>query len=219
MHGSFSEEALEQFAQLAAQTQAADFTEGDLYDFTRCVRPDGSAYGTRGKCRKGSEAAAVEKPVKASRTPKPKGGLGTRPETPVEKARDRAEVNKLGRTVDQLSPSERAAREARKKAGGVDMPRPKTSSADAKKVWGDAEGAVVSAKANLRAIQKETKGNQSVEANVRRRNAEALLEKAEKASVAAYDRFMSARAKENRANMTPEQRKLEREANKLTKGG
>jgi tRNA A-37 threonylcarbamoyl transferase component Bud32 len=29
----------------------------DFYDFTRCVRPDGSAYGTSGKCRKGQEEA------------------------------------------------------------------------------------------------------------------------------------------------------------------
>jgi hypothetical protein len=28
--------------------------EGE-FDFTRCVRPDGSAYGTRGKCKKGTE--------------------------------------------------------------------------------------------------------------------------------------------------------------------
>lgn len=31
------------------------------YDFTRCVRPDGSSYGTRGKCKKGTESAAVPK--------------------------------------------------------------------------------------------------------------------------------------------------------------
>lgn len=28
-----------------------------LWDFTRCVRPDGTAYGTSGKCRKGTESA------------------------------------------------------------------------------------------------------------------------------------------------------------------
>lgn len=28
------------------------------YDFTRCVRPDGSSYGTKGKCRKGAELKA-----------------------------------------------------------------------------------------------------------------------------------------------------------------
>ena len=57
MNGHFSEEALRHFAELAAQTQAADFSEGGTYDFTRCVRPDGSAYGTGGKCRKGTEGA------------------------------------------------------------------------------------------------------------------------------------------------------------------
>ncbi len=30
------------------------------YDFTRCVRADGSAYGTRGKCKKGTEQAKAE---------------------------------------------------------------------------------------------------------------------------------------------------------------
>lgn len=61
MTGSFSEEALEQFAQLAAQTQSADFAEGGTYDFTRCVRSNGSTYGTRGKCRKGTESAKEAK--------------------------------------------------------------------------------------------------------------------------------------------------------------
>lgn len=61
MKGSFSEESLRQFSDLVAQTQSADFSEGEVYDFTRCVRPDGSAYGTRGTCRKGTEGAAQEK--------------------------------------------------------------------------------------------------------------------------------------------------------------
>jgi len=55
MNGYFSEEALQRFAEMAAQTQSADFAEGDTYDFTRCVRPNGTAYGTTGKCRKGTE--------------------------------------------------------------------------------------------------------------------------------------------------------------------
>ena len=32
----------------------------DYYDFTRCVRPDGSAYGTGGRCRKGTEQGSFE---------------------------------------------------------------------------------------------------------------------------------------------------------------
>lgn len=37
-----------------------DHSEGNAYDFTRCVRPDGSAYGTGGKCRKGTEQSLFE---------------------------------------------------------------------------------------------------------------------------------------------------------------
>jgi hypothetical protein len=55
--GNFSQEALEMF-QLAASEQSYEFSEGDTYDFTRCVRPDGSAYGTGGKCRQGTESGA-----------------------------------------------------------------------------------------------------------------------------------------------------------------
>ena len=36
------------------------FSEQDNYDFARCVRPDGSVYGTRGKCRKGTETSAQD---------------------------------------------------------------------------------------------------------------------------------------------------------------
>lgn len=43
MYGSFSQSAL------------------DLWDFVRCQRPDGSFYGAKGKCRKGSEVAPAKK--------------------------------------------------------------------------------------------------------------------------------------------------------------
>jgi len=56
---------------MAAQTQAEDFSEGETYDFTRCVRADGSHYGTSGTCRKGSVAEAA---VKAA--PKAKASAG-----------------------------------------------------------------------------------------------------------------------------------------------
>lgn len=60
MKGSFSEEALRAYSELAAEKQGLDFAEGDSYDFTRCVRPDGSVYGTGGRCRKGTETGAKE---------------------------------------------------------------------------------------------------------------------------------------------------------------
>jgi hypothetical protein len=62
MKGYFSEETLKQFSQLAGESFGTDFSESGTYDFTRCVRPDGSAYGTNGKCRKGTEG---EKKVEA----------------------------------------------------------------------------------------------------------------------------------------------------------
>lgn len=62
MKGSFSEEALRAYSELAAEKQGLDFAESDSYDFTRCLRPDGSAYGTGGRCLKGSETQPVQRP-------------------------------------------------------------------------------------------------------------------------------------------------------------
>ena len=64
MQGLFSEESLEVFNKLASATQGLDYSESgtDSYDFTRCVRPNGTAYGTGGKCKKGTEEAEGFKP-------------------------------------------------------------------------------------------------------------------------------------------------------------
>jgi len=51
MNGYFSQEAMEAFMEAVGEE---NFSEG-LFDFTRCVRPNGTAYGTNGKCRKGTE--------------------------------------------------------------------------------------------------------------------------------------------------------------------
>lgn len=47
----FSESAVEEFPFI----EEVLTTLLSSYDFTRCVRPDGSAYGTGGKCKKGKE--------------------------------------------------------------------------------------------------------------------------------------------------------------------
>lgn len=39
-----------------------------VFDFARCMRPDGSFYGTSGKCRKGEQVGAKEKPYKVGVT-------------------------------------------------------------------------------------------------------------------------------------------------------
>jgi len=92
MNGYFSEEALQRFAEMASQTQSADFAEGDTYDFTRCVRPDGTAYGTRGKCKKGSEQAkqvvapAPRKPRAAKPAAAKRGAAGYNSASDKERA-------------------------------------------------------------------------------------------------------------------------------------
>lgn len=67
--GGFSDEAFDEYQRLAAEKAGVDFSEGEVYDFTRCMRSDGSFYGTRGSCRKGSQAGAKEK-----EEPKTEGG-------------------------------------------------------------------------------------------------------------------------------------------------
>ena len=82
MKGSFSEESLRQYAELAAQSKSLEFSETDVYDFTRCVRPNGTAYGTKGKCKKGTEQAKEAEPQKIKKKvitkPKEKIEVGTK---------------------------------------------------------------------------------------------------------------------------------------------
>jgi hypothetical protein len=54
MIGAFSHKALVFFSELASESHLVEESYEE-YDFTRCVRPDGSAYGTGGQCRKGIE--------------------------------------------------------------------------------------------------------------------------------------------------------------------
>jgi hypothetical protein len=88
--GSFSEEALAQFQELCAQNQSSDFSEGETYDFTRCMRRDGTFYGTSGSCKTGSQAGAKEK-----KAPKTEGGR-KRSATAATKAAGAAERKAAG---------------------------------------------------------------------------------------------------------------------------
>jgi hypothetical protein len=60
--GGFTPEALEAYQKAVAEKEGVEFSEEGTYDFTTCIRPDGSSYGTKGKCRKGTEGAAKETP-------------------------------------------------------------------------------------------------------------------------------------------------------------
>lgn len=65
MKGRISEEALAAYSSLVAELYSDNFSEYmSEYDFTRCVRANGSAYGTGGKCRLGTEEAKEIQPSK-----------------------------------------------------------------------------------------------------------------------------------------------------------
>ena len=64
--GGFGEEALAAYQAALAEKEGLDFSEGGTYDFTTCIRPDGSPYGTAGTCRKGTEGEAKAKEAKSS---------------------------------------------------------------------------------------------------------------------------------------------------------
>ncbi len=74
MGGYFSDMALDSYRSLVIELQGADFAEGETYDFTRCVKPDGTVYGTAGQCRKGTEEAKVEAPPAGSRNARREDG-------------------------------------------------------------------------------------------------------------------------------------------------
>jgi hypothetical protein len=86
----FTEEALTEYSRLVAEKLDLEFTEGEIYDFARCMRADGSFYGTGGKCRKGSDAGDKEKEA-----PKTAGGRKRR-EAAEAKAAGAAERKAAG---------------------------------------------------------------------------------------------------------------------------
>jgi hypothetical protein len=67
VQGSFSSDALQAYKTLIAEQHPSDFSEGETYDFTRCVRKDGTVYGTAGQCRKGTEQVKEDAPGKKVR--------------------------------------------------------------------------------------------------------------------------------------------------------
>ena len=101
MKGSFNEKSLLAYAELVAEKTDVDFAEGEVYDFTRCVRANGSFYGTSGRCRKGSPAGPKEEEA-------PKGRQG------------RSDVDHLATAADKKSALDAIRNEAAKRAAAGD---------------------------------------------------------------------------------------------------
>lgn len=60
--GGFSEESLSSYQHLLSECVGSLGDMEGVYDFTRCVRPDGTTYGTKGKCTPPNKPAAAEAP-------------------------------------------------------------------------------------------------------------------------------------------------------------
>jgi hypothetical protein len=100
MKGSVSEEALAEYSRLAAEKLGTDFAEGEVYDFARCMRADGSFYGTSGTCKKGTAAGDKE-----AEAPKTAGG---------RKRRATAETKAAGAAERKAAGAEKRADHSRR---------------------------------------------------------------------------------------------------------
>lgn len=71
MYGDFSNEALDKYQELLSPI--SPLSEEGVYDYARCVRPDGTFYGTKGKCMPPNKPAASvkEKGAAVVEAPKP----------------------------------------------------------------------------------------------------------------------------------------------------
>jgi hypothetical protein len=165
------------------------------------MRPDGSYYGTRGRCKKGSEAGAAKE--------EPKSGVGP---ARIGKGLDRQAVGGKKEVA-------RVKEENRLKAEkGAAKPKRKLATAsEARDAWRETEKVVKSAKEEYNRVRKETKGDKSPEARKRLLTAAYALDKAERAAAKASDKFGAAAKRESRKAMTPEQRKEERDWDKNMK--
>ena len=92
-------------------SKGVEFSEGDTYDFARCIMPDGSIYGTKGQCKLG-------KPLKD----KEPGGAG-KTDSRMSKLKKEF-MKKIGR---EMRPSEVAKAQ---NMLGMGVPIPKGQSAE-----------------------------------------------------------------------------------------
>jgi hypothetical protein len=94
-------------------------TSLDSYEFTRCVKPSGEAYGTAGQCRKGSEEAKPVKATSPARRTKVERDMAAQatlkrlaakgPDTSVRKQGDRVVVSKGSEFKAVLHPEHHTA--------------------------------------------------------------------------------------------------------------
>ena len=133
MKGYFNDESLLIYSEMVAEKIGVDFSENETYDFTRCMRSNGTYYGTNGRCREGTEAEAKNKELAG----KPEGAAATS-KPPVTSAAakvarpvnsevalqvDRAMARKNG-DVEAEKRADKALKELRKANRELAKPKP-----------------------------------------------------------------------------------------------
>jgi hypothetical protein len=143
MKGFIHEEALAEYTRLAAEKLGSDFSEGETYDFARCMRADGSFYGTSGKCRKGTETGDAPKKEEKQWSPPTSGKRP--PENPTAEQITKMSTDDLwdgkatykpGTAGHQAYKNEidrRRERDERLKARGVEPAKPRKLKTDFRK--------------------------------------------------------------------------------------
>lgn len=107
--GGFSEESLEKYQDLLKSTGEVD----ELYDFTRCVTPQGEVYGTKGRCLPPNRLASQQ-----GSDPKFDTSLSTR-STPKERERARQARENMKKDPKGWG-NEQKIRDAENIRGGID---------------------------------------------------------------------------------------------------
>jgi 2',3'-cyclic-nucleotide 2'-phosphodiesterase (5'-nucleotidase family) len=102
MKGYFQDESLLIYTEMVAEKIGVDFSENETYDFTRCVKPDGKVYGTRGKCRKGTEGEAKSRESSITATP----GMAAKVKAAKEKLKAEIAANG-GKRTDRIQEERR----------------------------------------------------------------------------------------------------------------
>lgn len=175
--GSVSER-IEQLASLVMQYSEQG---SDSLDFARCQRPDGSFYGTRGKCKKGTEAGA--------KAPAPSKTAPSGPLTPAKApGKVRPSMKELESKINDLlkegKQAKRTAQEAFKTLKKVEKTTKGDKSPEARK-------------ARQEALKRLTQ-------------AERASERADKLAARAAAAWYRMNKKAQRQKMSPEQLKAER---------
>jgi hypothetical protein len=187
MKGFIHEEALAEYTRLAAEKLGSDFSEGETYDFARCMRADGSFYGTSGKCRKGTDAGDKETPAQRRKEDEASPAGGTK--KPRASAGELREAQ--AKLFDVAKERRAAAKEAEKAYKAVDKETKGDNSPEAKK--------------------------RRLEAGRAWDKAGTAADRAQTAWSKAHERWSKASEREKRAKMSPSQKAETRRIDKIIK--